>query len=1034
MSKGFFRALLTVVMIVATVALFAAELTILTPLGRTDYQTNERIEFAVVRTNAGDLSADNMTVALSGQGLSQMSFSFPVAAVRAGNEEAAKTEILYINGYMLRPDTYTLTVTANGATSSLDFVVYSHIRQSTFKTIKWGGIRGDQPNDVTELEGFGFNVLLANPGVGTSDMTISAGFDILGNCLMGGGHQHDLKLTNDWSDPNVYIGAIQRGTDRTFIFRTLPNAVGAHMHDEPGLTWWHEPSEGDAWQYYDRTNPLSPHYIKHQQDTYFRAFNEELPGWKTLDTNNQEDLDTVIKISEFKLGYMDALWKASEDAIGRMKPNFLTVTQSQYGWTAIFDGYYFNVVRSMPIVSGHGGYSDFGPRDFNGTMFLEFALPRQLDKPTWYLPTWYSYETPEQYKKEQYLSFITGIQGLATPPGTNARSRPAEGVKESNLVMQKYGTIFEIPAYTKQDVAILYSKSDSFYKKTHTQFWDSVIQYMATKMIQFPINAVLEEDIIDGTVANGHKAVLISGVNYLSPAAVKGLEDFIADGGIVLQAPNSKVAIKGATMMSVDPTAVILADHARIQAMPNGDEKTTANKIASSFKRIMEYSKPYADEVKAELEKAGIVPPVKSSVNTMAVGHQTRGDIDYVMVVNFTPIDSYDGMLQDNGNPIGIGGAVDATTNLTFTNVNNRAIYEAREGVQIVAAGQSGAEYTLNNVNFGAGDMKIYVLTARPIGGVQVGTATVSSDFTRAENPIRLKFAVSLADNDGRVISGTAPLQIVVTDNFGVERFNIYRSTEDGVCSIELPMAANDANGTWTITATELISNKASSNTFEYKTAKNIGATAGLAPRAAFYKDDEINIYKFFRTAKDVTVVYGSDDYCMTAALRISEIFAPYNVNVKIMSAEEANHARPLTNEELLTWSGNQANGFMDKDTGELVDDNSMYNPKVVGYDVPGSIVVIGNAANNPLIAFLTEREVLPYKVNAQFPGVGNGMIAWNIMTLGHDVEAIAAIANDEKGLNEAIGNMFTIGIGMDPLNPWVMPESNSITPVQTAN
>jgi len=1025
MSNKMFRLVVTLLTIAAFFPLLAAEIAIVTPLGRGDYQTNERIEFGIVRTDTTDLAKDVMDIVITGADMSQLSFSFPVVAALATNGTAARTEIVYVNGYLLRPGAYTLEASVNGADAKVNFNVYSHVRQSTYKTIWWGGAR--DADGIRAAYDQGFNLLMG----GTSEPTISAKLDIMGTCTMGGGHQHDLRLSNDWSDPNVYLGAIQRGTDLTFTFRTMPNAIGSHLHDEPGLTWWYAPDGNPDWTKYSRENPLSPHDVARQREVYERAFNEDQPLWNELDPNKSDDMETIVDVSEFKLGYMDAFWKASEDAISRMKPDFLAVTQSQYGWSAIFDGYYFNVVRSMPIASGHGGYSDFGLRDLNGTMFLELSLPRQLDKPTWYLPTWYGYETPEQYKEEQYLSFITGIQALATPPGSNERSKPAAGIKESNLLMQKYGTIFEKPAYTSQDITVLYSKSDSYYKKQNTQFWDMCVQYLATKILQFPMQTILEEDILDGTLANKHKVLLMSGIAYLPTPVVTALEKFIANGGLVIQSSDCEVTIKGAVKLNISATAELTAEFDRNTAMPDGDEKSAANRVSSSFVRIMEHTKPYADAIKAELNKAGIVPPVESSVNTFAVGRQTRGDFDYVMVVNFTPEGTYAGM-----NESGVGGAAAATTNLTFTNVNNRAIYEAIEGKQIAAVGTRANTFVLNNVRFGGGDMKMYVLTPRAIGGVKVGTATVSSDFTRMSEPIRLSFGASIVDTQNNILSGTAPLQIVVTDNLGEERFNLYRATENGVCNVVLPLAANDANGVWTIKVTELITNKTSSNTFEFNVANNVGATAGLAHRAAYLEADKANIYEFFRTRKNITVVYGSEDYCLAAAERVKAIFEPYNMKVELMSAADANKARKLTADQLATWCGTAVAGFLDIPSGEInVDSPAASDPRVVGYDVPGNIVLIGNRANNPLIEYLANghggRNVLPYNVNVQFPGVGNGLVAWNLMTLGHDVEAVVAVGNDEKGLNEAIGTMFTIGIGMDPLNPWVMPADNNVVPAQ---
>jgi len=46
---------------------------------------------------------------------------------------------------------------------------------------------------------------------------------------------------------------------------------------------------------------------------------------------------------------------------------------------------------------------------------------------------------------------------------------------------------------------------------------------------------------------------------------------------------------------------------------------------------------------------------------------------------------------------------------------------------------------------------------------------------------------------------------------------------------------------------------------------------------------------------------------------------------------------------------------------------------------------------------------------------------------VGHDVEAIACIANDAEGLNEAVGTLFTLATGLDPLTPLALPASSSV-------
>jgi len=204
----------------------AVELKLFFPQNRTTFQTNELIDVSIVRTGEGDLPAGNLTLVLAGE-KSKMTFVF---GLKAGSQSA--TDNLHLNGWLIKPGAYTLTATMGGATDKADIEVFSHIRKSTYKTIHWGGPRGDAMKGEGE-DGLGFNLMMG----GTEEISIREKMDIMGTCLMGGTHQHDGNTDCDWSDPYTYIGAIQRGMDRGMSFRTMPNFIGVHLHDEPGLTW-----------------------------------------------------------------------------------------------------------------------------------------------------------------------------------------------------------------------------------------------------------------------------------------------------------------------------------------------------------------------------------------------------------------------------------------------------------------------------------------------------------------------------------------------------------------------------------------------------------------------------------------------------------------------------------------------------------------------------------------------------------------------------------------------------------------------------
>lgn len=973
----------------------ASQLQLLLPLGRTLYQTNEIIDVSAVRSDAQSLAAGSLVMSVTGVDGSKLSFTFPVEAAAANGGSARATENLHVNGWLLRPGKYTVEVDCDGTMATTSFTVYSAIRKSTYRTIHWGGPSGDAMVGEGE-NGMGFNVIMTSD-IAHQEPSIMGGSDVMGNCLMGGGHQHDLKATNDWSDPYVYVGAIQRGLDRAFSFRTMPNAIGAHLHDEPGLTWLPNP------HYLDKDGkPINNDQdIPEQRAAYQRAFGREALWSDQMKPSNPAQWAQWNEQNDFKLGFMDALWKASDESISRLKPGFLPVTQSQYGWSAIFDGYYFNVVRSTPLISGHGGYNDFGDRNFNPSWFLTMAMARTYNRPNWYLPEWGDM-TPDEFRLEHEMSFISGIQGMSTPPGTNKGSTCAPGVTASNQLFQKIGTIFTVPEHTNQDLTLLYSKSNQYYQAAETSPNTGTV-YMAACLLQYPLDVVMEEDVLDGTLAANHKAVILTGLKYLDPAVIAGLESFIKGGGVVLETKDCKVQVNGAIILPVDPDGVWGAKVAAAYKIADPKAKAAAVGPLTSFQAVIDNAKPVAAAIKAALASSNIKPAFGSSVPTIAAQRQVRGDIEYIFAVNFTTKD----------NPTGVGDPVATQATIALPD-DGRPVYDAVTGKPVAF---TNGKATLD---FGPAQMVAFARPIRPIGGVQVGVPVVTRDFTRDSNPIQLEVTASLVDAQQKLIAGNAPLELKVTDPLGAVRYDLYRCAQHGVLDVFLPLAANDPAGKWDVAVTELLSGTGSASSFAYRPAPACGAAAGATRRAVVFGDDTVNIYKFFRDHRNITIVPGSSDYDQAAAKRLIDILKPYNVTATIESMSDANQARPLTDEEALTWCGDQIAGTLDA--------NARKNAGAVGYNLPNPTVLIGNATDNPLIAFMQNEKVFPYTPTADFPGVGHGMVAWNLMSLGHDVESIVLVGNDAAGVNEAVGTAFQIGIGVDPLTPYALPVANSVT------
>ena len=241
--------------VISAAAATAAELRLNLPLNRTAYQTNERIDLTVTRPAAG---AGDLRLTLSGADGSVMSFTFPVTRI---------TEHLHVNGALLRPGKYTVEVADGAATDQTTIELFSHIRQSSYRLVNWGRAQDPQDQLPQGEAGFGYNLFYAHYANDAAANLLRAGVDVIGNCVMSGGHQMDLRAECDWSDPYASRGGTQRVVRRALEDRSRGNVLGVHFYDEPGLTWRTEPATGES----------TPHGVPSQLRSYEAAFPEDRP-------------------------------------------------------------------------------------------------------------------------------------------------------------------------------------------------------------------------------------------------------------------------------------------------------------------------------------------------------------------------------------------------------------------------------------------------------------------------------------------------------------------------------------------------------------------------------------------------------------------------------------------------------------------------------------------------------------------------------------------------------------------------------------
>ena len=366
-------------------------------------------------------------------------------------------------------------------------------------------------------------------------------------------------------------------------------------------------------------------------------------------------------------------------------------------------------------------------------------------------------------------------------------------------------------------------------------------------MIQTQIYPIVEEDIVDGTLAGQYRAIVIPTINALEPPVIRALEAFAASGGLVLVSDDSKVAIKGSTRLGAPTQAAIFGKIGELWPLAQTDKAKAAElKKLNNVGSYYQAAAPIAQALATRLKEHGIRPAFVCDDPEVAGTRQAFGDLEYLFAVNaaYDPAEGEANSIRATSAMLGLAG-------------DGRMIYDAIQGGQAQEFKRQGDQYT-GQFRFGPGQMRVFVRTARPIGGMLVPTPVVLRDLTAPENPIRLQLTATLVDDQHGVLVGSAPLRIRVVDPAGGVRYDLYRATDQGTLRLTLPLAADDPPGKWKVLVKELLNNSETMAAFNFTAPAQCGALAGRTPRAVSFGNDRENIHRFFQTFKEVTIVPGT--------------------------------------------------------------------------------------------------------------------------------------------------------------------------------
>lgn len=419
----------------------------------------------------------------------------------------------------------------------------------------------------------------------------------------------------------------------------------------------------------------------------------------------------------------------------------------------------------------------------------------------WAMPDCAYQESPTYYTNTFFLQVAGGAQGLNYFIYTEAKPVAWEtlGKIGNTLVKPLYPFLGKLrPARTSVGLLLPYTQwcYNSIYPT------NAVYPYANLLGAHVDVQPTCEEEVLSGD-ARRYRVILLWRVQYMREAVVKALEDYIAQGGVVLADATTQVPIQGAIKLSVD------------LAMGEGKSDPDPNDPRFGGPGITDYLHPDRVAAVRRALETHAAPWADCSDPTLIVRrHEYRG-VTYLWLVNIESQEEYEYL-----RPRVAAGARPANP--------EQAIQEA---VRYLAERTEGKRFR-PLVTIPAGNWAAYdVLQGKRIALQKVGDrlgfqadmerlgGTLIALYPEAVGKVVVKTAgavprgemtpleITVLGASGRPLAGTQPLAVeVLTPQGPWAEITGAHATDDGVWTDVLYPARNDPPGPWRIRVKELSS------------------------------------------------------------------------------------------------------------------------------------------------------------------------------------------------------------------------------------
>jgi len=961
--------ILALLVLAATTA-FADTLDLSLTSTRTQFTVAEPVELSVVYKNDGG-NLKRVPVEVRQQDGSALTVQVAVEAAPG----KAQATLFALKPGALKPGQYTASIAmADAKAKPVSFAVHQDFNPNAYFIGTWMQGNADWQTALMKGGWMYFSSDLINASVRQpkpGDLVeeyIAGRMKPFSMAVMGGGHQLDLQLINDWGDPWVQRAVIWKMSLATLSNRIYPMA-GMHAFDEPGLTWWpvKEGTQPNAWcipAHLEEFKKLTG------KEMPYGAYEETMPMYKPR-------VNDFMDFVEMRLKYLQQAWYGSVWGVDVVNPNFTTINQmaASYSPGNVTDGVDTRMDAPYRVLSGHGGYSDWAG-SWGAVISAESNHGWSWDKPHYYLPMWNVFDYP-QMRQETFLPWSVKLEGMEYDPnhdwslagGNYVDENCMFEIAENNRRMAMVGDVMSRMPRALAPVATLLSHrqyafdlAGANYPKIPegnggqyaSQHRDKVNEVVRRIMSCGIMPNWLDEGEVSAKGADflkQWKVVYCPGLTVASPTFRKAIEGYIAAGGKFVQDKKDELKFTGA----------VLVDYNFTEANPPA--------ISTDWGQ-REHALQLTPTFAADLKKL-LGPQMFTSnapADTMLMSVQRCGTATYLLMGNNTQDPTNTRQRQMDPIPL------DTTINVPATGV----IYDLLNGGTVSArfVAYRGDDPTTIQapLHLAAGDGACWLHLPAAPGAMKLGVRPL-------DNALQIDLEWGTA--------GYLPFRMRIFDPAGNKIDDLYRATTPVVLkkravtnfTMRYPLGANAAPGKYTVEISEWLTGSKVSGTATVKPAAQAALAQATAGPVSVYFDDAKKIADLFagkavmppldKMHWDLLRTFGGLD---------AKKFAVIGPDAQATQIANALRAKGMTVEvnpkfEIKPFTREPNHGG----TGPVQDQWSANFENIYAH----AIVLAGNTTGDKpwetLGKHSWERGHINRPITATFPGPGRSYIQWGI-------------------------------------------------------